>query len=101
MGNEMPCGNKQIKSVSLKNVNIGAGDREFRSRRLRQIEEILEVRIIPVRNEVVNHDILEKEKLYDQAIQLVRAFDLISDAKVRDDILTMVIAAAQHESQSD
>lgn len=101
MVNEMRCGCKQLKSNSIKNSNIRLEAGEIGSRRLRQIEEALGISICPIHNEILDHNISEHIKSYYQTIQLIRAFDLISNVKVRDNIIAMVIAAAQHESQSD
>ncbi|TNC06530.1 hypothetical protein FF100_34340 [Methylobacterium terricola] len=101
MGDEMRYDPQQLKSTSIKNVNIRSKAGDLGSRRLRQIEEALGVRISPIYHKILDHNNSENVKSHDQTIQLIRAFGLISDAKVRNDILAMVIAAAQHESQSD
>ncbi|WP_143132155.1 hypothetical protein [Methylobacterium sp. 174MFSha1.1] len=101
MGDEVRNGYKQPKYDSIKNADVNSRVGDIGLRRVRQIEEALGVSISPITSEILDYNNSDNKKSHDQTIQLIRAFDLISDNNVRNDIIEIVIAAAQHENQSD
>lgn len=101
MSNQLSNDRKKSGTYSENNPHIELNSNKISLHRVHQIEKVLGVRIKQAPNEILDPNISADINNNEQSVQLLKAFNLITNTKVRADILEMVLAAAQHENEPD